>query len=93
MKNNKRTPQITIKTNGVFSEITVDGKKLEGVRGYSLSHDASGIPQLQISLKASDVTVETIMIPELPELFSGFYVSRQELIDNNLVTEEQLDSM
>jgi hypothetical protein len=70
------TPKIVIKTNGVKAEIIIDGKKLEGVRGYKLVHDAPGLPQLQINLKATDVTVETEAIPILPAPYDSFYVPR-----------------
>lgn len=82
-------PKIVIKTNGIQAEIYVNGKKLEGVRGYSFVHNAQEPPQLQILLKAVDVTVETTLVPELPEIFKPFYVSKDKLIASGILTEEQ----
>lgn len=70
------TPKIIIKTNGVKAEITIDGKKIRGVRGYQLIHDAPGLPRLQLSLKATDITVETDVIPMLPAPYDSFYVPK-----------------
>lgn len=74
---NERKPEIIIKTNGITgTEIFIDGKKLEGVTGYRFSqshNDNHGLPRLQIDLKATNVTLETSVIPELPEPFNRFY--------------------
>nr|DAE51264.1 MAG TPA: hypothetical protein [Caudoviricetes sp.] len=70
------TPKIIIKTDGMKAEVTIDGKKIRGVRGYKLVHDAPGFPQLQLSLKATDVTVETDVIPMLPAPYDSFYVPK-----------------
>lgn len=56
-------PRIEIKTvkgsSGTFTEIYVDGHKLNGVRRYSLTHSAGAIPVLTIDLNALDVAIDT----------------------------------
>lgn len=66
-------PHIVIKTNWAKTEIFVDGKKMEGVRGISFSKDRLKMPVLSIDLLAADVTIDSYLIPELPEVFRGFY--------------------
>lgn len=41
-----------------FSEVYIDGKKLEGVRSYTLTHGAGGIPILKLDIKALDIAVD-----------------------------------
>lgn len=74
---NERKPEILIKTNGITgTEIYIDGKKLSGVTGFRFSQsykENDGLPRLQIDLKATNVTLETTVIPELPKPFDRFY--------------------
>ena len=63
-------PRIEIKTvnglSGAFTEIYVDGNKLNGVRRYSLNHCAGELPVLTVDLNALDITIDTdgIMVHE-----------------------------
>ena len=66
-------PHIVIKTNWARTEIFVDGKKLEKVRKISFIKDRLKMPVLTIDLLAADVTIDSYLIPELPEVFRGFY--------------------
>lgn len=50
--------EIKIKTDGAFSEIFIDGKKIEGVRCYELTHGAGGVPILRIDLNALKLDVD-----------------------------------
>jgi hypothetical protein len=78
---NTRKPEIVIRTNGLKPEITIDGKKLEGVIGYKFSQDwreGGGVPRLQIEMKATNVTLETSVLPELPEPFKKIYTIASE---------------
>ncbi len=88
-----KTPHIEIKTNGVHAEIFIDGKKINGVRGYEPTHEASNIPILQLHLKATDVTVEGLMLPELPEPYKDFYVSKRKLVEAGIISDTQAESM
>lgn len=88
-----KTSKINIQTEGVHARIIVDGHEIKGVRGYSISHNAEGIPIIQLSLFGTDMTFDSDMVPALPEPFSGFYVSVQKLIDSGLVSEEQVSAL
>lgn len=84
-------PQVSIKTKGCFSEISINGQKLDRVRGYKFSHEAGSLPQLIIDLDGTNLTVETTMLPDLPYPYSSFYISKQLLIDKGLVGEKDLE--
>lgn len=58
MKNSR----IEIKTDGAFSQIFIDGKKLNGVRNYKLEHAAGEAPTLTLDLNAFDLTVDGQML-------------------------------
>lgn len=64
----KRNPRIEIRTkesSSSFTEVYVNGHKLDGVRRYTLRHDPEdGIPVLTVDLNALDlaVDVECIMM-------------------------------
>ncbi|MCI9357785.1 MAG: hypothetical protein HFH59_09640 [Lachnospiraceae bacterium] len=89
---NERKPEITIRTNGIAgTEILVDGKKLDGVTGFRFSQsykENSGLPILQIDLMATNVGLDTQMLPELPEPFNGHYVSVASLLNSRIVPRE-----
>lgn len=90
-------PEICIKTKGISgTEIYINGEKLEGVTGFRFSQsfkENSGLPTLQIDLKATNVTLETEMLPALPEPFANFYASKAKLVEAGMATPEQLESM
>ncbi len=54
--------RIKIKTDGAFSQIFIDGKKLNGVRNYKLEHAAGKAPILTLDLNAFDLTVDGQML-------------------------------
>ena len=68
-----RPPHIVIKTDWVSTEIFVNGKRLERVKKVSFSKDGMNMPVLSIDLVATDVTIDSNVIPELPEVFRGYY--------------------
>ena len=55
--------RIEIKTDGAFSQIFIDGKKLNGVRNYKLEHAAGKAPTLTLDLNAFDLTVDPPQFP------------------------------
>lgn len=69
---------ITIESRGCQTEIFIDGKRLEGVRSVNYRHDLSirPDPYLIIEMKATDLTIDTTQIPELPYPYSEFYTRR-----------------
>ena len=42
----------------IFTEICIDGHKIDGVRGYELRQDRAGFPVLTIDLNAFDVATD-----------------------------------
>lgn len=90
---NQRKPEIIIKTEGITgTQVYVDGRKLEGVTGVRFSQsyrERSGLPILQIDMKATNVTLGATMLPTLPEPFSGHYIPINALANlKSLSTEE-----
>ena len=70
-------PKIKIKTDGVMgTEITVNGVKLKGVRGFRFKQRAGELPVLQIDMQATDIDMDTTAIPQLPYPFTEFYVEK-----------------
>lgn len=55
-------PKIEIKTvrksSGAFTEIYVDGHKLNGVRSFSLTQNKFNIPILTVDLNALDISID-----------------------------------
>ncbi len=88
-----KRPNIVIKTNGIHAKLYLNGKELLYVRGYSITHDAANLPVLQISLTATDVTLEGDMLPALPEPYKDYYVSKEFLVASGILTEEQAASI
>ena len=86
-----KSPNIVIKTNGINAKLFLDGKEIPCVRGYTIKHDAANLPVLQISLLATDVTLEGDMLPALPEAYRDFYVSKESLVASGILTEEQVE--
>lgn len=90
--NYEKRPEIVIKgLGGPWAEIYIDGKKLEGVKGYSLTHKAGELPQLTLDMKAANITVETQVLPALPPPYDSFYVSKQMLEEKGLIKPGELD--
>lgn len=42
----------------IFTEICIDGHKIDGVRGYELKQDKAGFPVLTIDLNAFDIATD-----------------------------------
>ena len=94
---NERRPEITIRTNGITgTEILVDGKKLDGVTGFRFSQsyrENSGLPILQIDMKATNVSLDAQMLPALPEPFNGHYVPVSSLLNSKVISKETADEL
>lgn len=76
------TPHIEIKTEGILTTVTVDGNELHGIRRLEFIADAetSGhtAPILRLDLLATDLTIDTCILPELPEPFKNWYEPRRD---------------
>lgn len=75
VKDEKSThiPNVIIKTNGIIGEVYVDGVQVKGVKEYRLIHKGGNSPQLQLDIMATNITVETSVVPELPDIYKPFY--------------------
>lgn len=56
------------------TEITINGKKINGVSKHVIVHEGGKAPVLQLEFPASNMTLDGKMIPELPEVFQNFYM-------------------
>lgn len=52
----------TCEESRIFTEILVDGHKLDGVRSYELKHEAGRIPVLSLDLNAFDISTDLMML-------------------------------
>lgn len=85
-------PEIVIKTiGGDRAKVYVDGQELNGVKGYSLTHKAGELPQLTLDMKATNITVETQVLPALPPPYDSFYVSKLRLEKMGKIEPGELD--
>ena len=96
MKNNRK-PEIVISTNGITgTEIFINGKKLEGVTGFRFTQtykEDNGFPRLQIDLIATNVTLESKVLPRLPEPYINRYLPIYELIESEKIPNDEIDRL
>lgn len=75
-----KTPHIEIKQRGMKTEVFINGNKVDGVRKVGFEHDCSHKPVLHLELLATDMAVDCMRVPELPDVSKPFYVLRSESI-------------
>lgn len=77
-----KVPEITIKEGMAPKNtiITIDGKELplDGILGYKIEHRGGGIPVLSIDFCAMNLELNGIVMPRLPDILEGYYVSNME---------------
>lgn len=91
-----RKPEIKIKTDGIHAEVSVNGEKLEGVRGYRFIHNSSknnGLPVFQIDMVATDVTLETDILPALPCPLNQHYIPVSVLLDSGKISNSDINNI
>lgn len=67
-------PRIEITTNGVVGTvIKVNGVKVDGVRSFKVEQNAGEIPALKMELIATDLTLDGVALPILPDVLSNYY--------------------
>lgn len=72
-----KEPHIEIKQKGIVTEIFIDGQKIHGVRKVKFEYDhANHVPVLQMEFLATDMEIDGVMAPSLPEVLKPFYVER-----------------
>ena len=70
-------PHIEIKQKGIETEIFIDGQKVHGVRKLKFEYEHTNkAPVLQMEFLATDMKIDGVMIPDLPEALKPFYVER-----------------
>lgn len=77
-------PKIIIK-EGKVPQILIDGKELplDDVLGYKIEHRGGGVPILSIDFCAMNLELSGIVVPKLPDILEGYYVSNMQDIDNS----------
>ena len=73
MENDKIFPSVRIKETPNGTEITINGKKIDGVCRYSIEHKGGSLPILSLEFPAVNMDINERMIPVLPEVFREFY--------------------
>lgn len=69
-------PHIKIKSDGVFTQVYIDGRKVKGIRKVSFVRDINDMREVatvDISLSAEDLDIDGRFIPALPELYRPYY--------------------
>lgn len=62
-----------IRTNGITGEVFIDGNKIDGVTGYTITHNAGELPELTLRLNCHlQVIGDEVLIP-LPEPWRKIY--------------------
>ena len=91
---NTRKPQILIQTDGIQNtKVFVDGKELTDVAGIRFSQsykENKGLTVLQIDLKATNITLDTKVLPALPEPYKGQYISVSSLIASDVIPKDKM---
>ncbi len=92
---NLNLPKVTIKNNGAVTNIFVDGKEIRGVRGIEFLHnrEKDHLPVLRISLLADQITIDTPVLFDLPEVYWPHYVSADKLISAGVLTQDRLNEL
>lgn len=97
MQENKRKPEILIQTDGITkTKVIIDGKELEGVTGVRFSQsykENSGLPILQIDMKATNVTLDAKMLPALPEPFSHHFVPVNKIMSLENLSDDDKEAI
>ena len=73
-------PKIEIRQKGILTEIYIDGMRLNGVRGFSISQKGGQQPTLTLDLLACDMTIDTACIPALPDVFKTSSVNSFDVL-------------
>ena len=74
-------PKIEIKNDGsIFTHVFIDGHELKGVREIRFIQTSSDrehvLPELELKLLATDISITTEIVPKLPYPFSDWYVPK-----------------
>lgn len=72
-----KTPHIEIKSNGFITEVFIDGKKLNNVTRLSVEQDAGDFMNVVFELFSDNVSIDTRLIPDLPDIYKPFYVKKE----------------
>lgn len=56
---------------GIFTEILIDGHKIDGVRSYELKQKAGGAPILTVDLNAFDIATDLKMLAIKQDTIGG----------------------
>ena len=73
VKMNEIIPRVVIKETINGTEISINGKVVEGVQKYSVEHEGGKLPVLHLYLIAANMELNEKMIPALPDVFKDFY--------------------
>ena len=78
---------------GVFTEILIDGHKIDGIRSYELKQKAGEIPILTIDLNAFDIATDLMMLAVHQDTVGGIesikFKDGFEAVIGSPVTESQ----
>ena len=73
-------PEIKIMQDGpCVTRVFIDGQEIHGIRKMSFERDAtqSEIPILKLDLVATNLTVDSPMLLELPDVYKGWYEKKK----------------
>lgn len=72
-------PRVEIRNHGGSrTEILIDGQPLRGVISYALEQRGGNQPVLTLCMRGVDMSVDSAMLPALPDFYAGWYEESKE---------------
>lgn len=70
-------PKIKIKQEGIRTLVYMDGEQIHGIRGIHFDRTVDGeCPILKLDILATDMEIDCVAVPELPDVLKDFYVRK-----------------
>lgn len=79
---------IIIKNDGSIDGTTIfiDGKEVEGICRVEFIHQGGKFPVVRFEAIADSISIDTCMIPELPEIYKPFYRKIEPSANDSITT-------
>lgn len=79
---------IIIKNDGSIdgTKIFIDGKEVKGICRVEFMHQGGKFPVVRFETIADSISVDTSMIPELPEIYRPFYRKIEPSANDSITT-------
>ena len=65
--------KILIESDGIHGRLYIDGEEVKDVLCIGYSHEGGRIPVLRVDLLADSVSIDSDLVPQLPDIYKPFY--------------------